>query len=269
VTKPKLALGILIIILLTSFYAASTELRVHSASAYSSNTDTKNFATQLWNFAPVGTVYSSPIVGDGNIYFVTSFEWYPQGIVYCLNASTGTQIWNYTAIQGHAYSLAISEGYVYATSTYGNVYAFDASAGAKKWNYTTEDSVTSPIFGDGVVYVGSGRTIPRFGDIRGVKSNVLALDALTGEKIWNYTIERPKGFIFVDKGVIYVASAGGFGKSIDNEIYSTIYALETKTVTSPTLTIVVITGVVVIVVLAVVFLAYRARLKRAKGSPLA
>jgi len=374
VIKSKLTLGILSIILFTSFCATATALHVSTNSNISSSTR----VTQLWSFTPVGIVNSSPILTEECIYFVTSFEDYPQGIVYCLSASTGIQIWNYTEIQGHAFSIAVSEGYVYTTSTYGNVYAFnsstgapmwnfttenpagsptvagdhvyvisggdvwsidaytgvqkwryttgsylgssllvsdgrvyvgpddnivycldastgtklwsyaiendlgnlvahappvvaggqvymesagrnvyvfDASTGVKKWNYTTEDPVTPPIYDEGVVYVGFGSTIPHFGDIRGVKSNVLALDALTGEKIWNYTIERPKGFIVVDRNVVYVVSAGGFGSNIDHPIYTTIYALQTHTSALPTLTLPLVTGIAVIVV-AVVLIVY-------------
>lgn len=151
-----------------SFYAASTELRVRSASAYSSSTDSTTVATQLWNFTTDGSIYTSSIVADGCIYALSSFEYEGSvGNVYCLNASTGTQI-------------------------------------------------------------------------------------------WNYTIEYPVGYILAGSNMIYAVSAGGFGKNVGHALSITIYALETKNVTSPTLAIVVITGSV-IVVLTVVFLAYRIR----------
>ena len=232
---------------------------------------------KVWTPSIIGGFADFPVAVGGYAYLGSD-----DGVLHALNDSTGIEIWNYTT-GGVVGSPTVANGYLYVGSNSGdkgNFYVLNASTGAKIWNYTTENiagpptltgptetTAAPPVVSGSVVYFGSGRPVGAWGDIRGVNGTVHAFDALTGAQIWNYTIEHPVGYILVGSDMIYAVSAGGFGKNIDHAIGSTIYALETKTVTSPTLTIAVITGVVVIVVLAVVFLAYRIRRKGAKGPP--
>ena len=83
--------------------------------------------------------------------------------VYCLNASTGAHIWNYTTGWDVQSSPAVADGKVYVGSTImveyilkHKVYCLNASTGAHIWNYTTGLFVySSPAVADGKVYVGS------------------------------------------------------------------------------------------------------------------
>jgi outer membrane protein assembly factor BamB len=203
VTKPKLALGILIIILLTSFYAASTELRVHSASAYSSSTDSTTVATQLWNFSVAESLIGSPIVVDGYIYVNSRFD-DPRGSIYCLNASTGTEVWNYTTyktsgdnppINGLPFSPIVFDRKVYFGVNFGYVFCFDAYTGAQIWNFTGDGYSSSPVLIGDYIYA-------RFGN------NVYALDASTGARIWNQTISDSTDHPVVTGGYVYVTRRG-------------------------------------------------------------
>jgi outer membrane protein assembly factor BamB len=238
-----------------------------------------NYSTgRSWNFGVwtpsiIGGFAGFPVAVGGYAYLGSD-----DGVLHALNDSTGIEIWNYTT-GGVVGSPTVANGYLYVGSNSGNngnFYVLNASTGAKIWNYTTENiagpptltgptetTAAPPVVSGSVVYFGSGRPVEAWGDIRGVNGTVHAFDALTGAQVWNYTIGYPMGYILVGSDMIYAVSAGGFGKSIDNAIGSTIYALETKTVTSPTLTIAVITGVVVIVVVAVVFTVYRTKRKGA------
>jgi outer membrane protein assembly factor BamB len=251
-----------------------------ASSASSSSGSNSNSVTQLWSFTTDGSVYTSPIVADGCIYALSSFETGGSaGNIYCLNAFTGTQIWNFT-VEGYVYSaLAVSGGYVYTGSSHGKAYAFNASTGARVWNYTTENiagpptltgptatTVAPPVVSGSVVYFGSGRPVEPWGDIRGVNGTVHAFDALTSAQLWNYTTEYPVGYILAGNDVIYAVSAGGFGKNPDHPISSTIYALEPTSISSPfSLPIVIVAAVVaVMVILAVLLLFYRIRQKEQK-----
>ena len=80
---------------------------------------------------------SSPAVANGVVYIGDG-----NGKVYALNASTGTQIWNYTTENSEYYeyitSPAVANGVVYVGSDDGKVYALNASTGTQIWNYTTK-----------------------------------------------------------------------------------------------------------------------------------
>jgi hypothetical protein len=66
---------------------------------------------------------SSPAVVDGRVYVGTMGTY--GGKVYCLNATTGTHIWNYTTGSSIESSPAVVDGKVYAGSdTNGEVYCF-------------------------------------------------------------------------------------------------------------------------------------------------
>src|SRR5450759_114428 len=61
----------------------------------------------LWNYTTGNEVYSSPSIVHGVVYISSA-----DGNVYALNATNGTQLWNY-ATQGFGSSPAIVNGVVY------------------------------------------------------------------------------------------------------------------------------------------------------------
>jgi outer membrane protein assembly factor BamB len=228
--------------------------------------------TKKWNYTTGSYQGNSPIftpTAAGNMVYVGAGN-----NVYALNASNGTKIWNYTT-EGNADSPLFLTPYLYVSSG-ASVYCLDASTGARIWNYTTENSTahrwkwlsaSSPVVTDGQVFVGS--VGPQYSTYP--YHNVYALNASSGEQIWNYTIEGNAESLTVADGVVYVGAS--FATTLSpghyESVNSAIYALKpTATTTSlqPS-TIIVITGAVAVVIMAVVFLVYRARLKRAKGSP--
>jgi len=131
-------------------------------------------------------VYGSPAVVDGKAFIGST-----DNNIYCFDASTGNEIWNYTTNDGVPSSPAVSNGKVYIGSWDRNVYCLDANTGNKIWNYTTDGRIwSSPAVVDDKVFVGT---------YRGGES-VYCLDADTGGKIWNYTTE---GSIMSSPAVAY------------------------------------------------------------------
>jgi len=134
------------------------------------NTNNTIWNYTIWSFTGA-QVYSSPAVVYGKVY-VGSHD----HKVYCLNASTGAQVWNYTTGGYVVSSPAVADGKVYVGSADYKVYCLNALTGAHIWNYTTGSSVwSSPAVSDGKVYVGL------------INGKVYCLDALTGVHVWNYT----------------------------------------------------------------------------------
>jgi len=115
--------------------------------------------------------------------------------IFCLNALTGTELWNFTYGSVFSSAPAVNDGYVYAVAqSSGNVYALNAETGASVWNYTTGATVESaPTAVGNMLYVSSGNT-------------VIALNGATGGAIWNYPTSSSVGPTAVNNGVVYFAS---------------------------------------------------------------
>jgi outer membrane protein assembly factor BamB len=157
------------LLLILVFLLLNPILQKQASSASSSTGSNAKSVTQLWSFTTDGSVYTSPIIANGCIYALSSFEREGNaGNIYCINASTGTQIWNY-AVEGYVYSaLAVSGGYVYTGSSRPKFIALNASTGAEEWTFT-DGSFSTPTVSEGIVYV----------------NGLYALNALTGAKIWS------------------------------------------------------------------------------------
>jgi outer membrane protein assembly factor BamB len=221
----------------------------------------------LWTFQAkgVGIIGSSAIV-DGRIYFTDI-----TGVLYCLDASTGTQSWiasgqespavsdgavfvgsnlitEYNASTGAKIwsdqppygtggnSPVIANGVVYTSLRGVGYYAYNASTGAKIWNNTTNDTISSPALSNDIVYFGgytafavnasSGNQIWRFAPkintaqtyrggsptvsggylYEGLSDSFYCLDALTGDKVWNFSAGAFGTSPAVSNGIVFFGS---------------------------------------------------------------
>jgi eukaryotic-like serine/threonine-protein kinase len=134
--------------------------------------------TLLWRFAPgqpaEAGIIEEPVVGSGSVFGVTTHGFDPGGDVFALDAATGERIWQ----------IAIPE-------------AISAS----------------PVFADGVVYVGAGSLVSG-------RSAVYALDATTGEERWRADVTNldlpatPVDGIAVAGDTLYILSGDGFLRAL-------------------------------------------------------
>lgn len=128
---------------------------------------------ERWRFESGGKIRSSPTVDGGNVY-VGSWD----GHVYALNAADGSLRWGFDTggiVQG---ATTVGEGRVFAGSRSAAVFALDTRTGELVWKHVHEDGSwveSSPVYRDGVVYVGSSDALSLF-----------ALDATSGEEIWRF-----------------------------------------------------------------------------------
>jgi outer membrane protein assembly factor BamB len=147
---------------------------------------------EVWQSGIGGSIYSSSLAVSGGYLYVGSAD----DKVYCLNAETGSKVWEYTTGNDVNSSPAVSEGYVYVGSDDRRLYCLDAETGSKIWEYTTGAGVlSSPAVSGGYVYVGS------------TDDKVYCLNAETGTKVWEY---ETGGFVWsspaVSGGYVYVGS---------------------------------------------------------------
>jgi len=199
----------------------------------------------------------SPAVAGGYVYVGSA-----DGNAYCLRASDGARIWNYTTEYNsngpsHGYHWgngvsdpAVAYGKVYVGSSDFLVYCLDASSGNQIWNYTTEAGVySSPAVAGGCVLAGS------------YDGNVYCLNATSGSEIWSYpagvfspvNAAGSAGSPAVAGGVIYVVGNG------------VIYALATPS-TSPSFPLIEIALAAVVAVVVAVTVVYAAFAKRKRAA---
>jgi outer membrane protein assembly factor BamB len=176
------------------------------------------FTKIRWQFHTNGQVLSSPVVADGTLYVGSSDH-----NLYALDAVTGALKWKFETAGRITSSPAVSEGSVYFGSFDSNFYAVDAATGKLKWKFKTAGErrfaathlhgaepaaetmpdpfdfyLSSPVVSGGAVYFGSGDT------------NIYALDAATGAKLWNYqTGSGVDSSPTVVNGVVYVGADNG------------------------------------------------------------
>ncbi|HTJ12197.1 MAG TPA: PQQ-binding-like beta-propeller repeat protein [Dinghuibacter sp.] len=99
-----------------------------------------------------------------------------------------------------------NKGTVYVGSHDGNFYAIDVASGGPKWLTPLPGGGTSPAFANGVLYMAGGD---------GNDSNLYALDANTGAKLWSFKAASPwQGTPAVYQGVVYL------GTSVDNTFHA-------------------------------------------------
>jgi len=167
----------------------------HTGYSTSPAPDTNN---TIWIYETESSFESSPAVVNGKVY-VGSLD----SNVYCLDAETGTYIWNYTTgFCIYFSSPTVIDGKVYIGSGDGNVYCLDADTGTYIWSYKTDDVIwSSPAIADNKVYIGSN------------DNNVYCLDADTGTYIWSYTTgDNIQSSPAIVNGKVYIGSN-------DNNVY--------------------------------------------------
>jgi outer membrane protein assembly factor BamB len=182
---------------------------------------------RVWNF-PIDSSVESLIIANNTVYADSD-----DGSVYAFDAANGIVTWNYTAGTGLG-SLLLADGYLYAGSSFG-VYCFDATNGNVIWNFATSDfadsSTTNPTFSNGVIYVGWNGAM-FFSSV--TQHNFYALDAWTGQKLWNYTLGYTVSVSpVVVRGTVYIGGNFVSTESPDFESPGAVLALKSNVASLP------------------------------------
>ncbi|GAB4267353.1 MAG: hypothetical protein Kow0092_20640 [Deferrisomatales bacterium] len=136
--------------------------------------------TEVWSFTVRYPVVSSPVAADGRVFVAVADQ-----NVFCLDAASGSPIWQYGRKLPRrnpiwrGMGLCYGGGRVYATFADGTVVALDPEVGEVLWRAQVGsaewfgDAVGGPAYRDGRVYAGAFR------------GPVVCLDASTGETLWS------------------------------------------------------------------------------------
>ena len=182
--------------------------------------------TKLWDFTPAQSEIISSVTANGNIYFTSGNSGAPPATLYCLDASTGAQIWNQTGILN---GFTVANRYVYVDEGLpGAVACLNAYTGVQLWNYSFGTDFGTPTVDGGIVYVGGqSYTLSTDADV----GCVYAFNALTGAVVWNFTGSAQTRFdlspLVVAGESVYAVSA--FLSDYDSSWHGAVYALDAST----------------------------------------
>jgi outer membrane protein assembly factor BamB len=175
----------------------------------------------LWNYTTADIVVFSPTVANGILY-AASYD----NTLYALNSLDGSKVWSYKTENGFSSAIVVN-GVVYASSGDNNIYALNAVSGAKLWsrdttppefawvNYTSHS--TPFYYNEAIYFTSSSEQHIHNSEANGPnnckmwdKTSVFALDADSGRKLWNYTVNTGElGYpVTVKNGIVYTQYGG-------------------------------------------------------------
>ncbi len=145
----------------------------------------------------IGSFQSTPIVVDGVMFYTTPFNH-----VFAVDARTGKNLWHYEhklATQIYCCGpnnrgVAIYGGNVYMATLDGHVVTLNAANGEVVWDKEILDAESgysmtlAPLAYKGKIFVGSS------GAEYGVRGVVKALDAKTGDQVWQFWLTKEDGW---------------------------------------------------------------------------
>jgi len=158
-----------------------------------------NNGTYLWNFTTNGTVWASPIIANLSSTDYRVYVGSHDGNMYCINATNGSKIWNYSVyVAGENNWIESSAAVddidgdsnleVVFGSHNGRVWALSASDGTYEWNFTISDPnayiVSSPV----IVDVNNDTLTEIVIGSNAVPGTIYVLNGSDGNQTWNYTL---------------------------------------------------------------------------------
>jgi polyvinyl alcohol dehydrogenase (cytochrome) len=191
----------------------------------------------LWQIEVGGAVSSTPVIANGVVY-AASYD----GNLYAVNLATGESVWTYAtgaAVPepnlgiplGVTGSAAVDGTTVYVGDAAAVVHAIDAATGTSIWTTTVDDQPnasiwSSPVIWNGTLYIGVASVAKE----AGFRGSVIALDAATGEVVWQTymvpegadgagvfavpAIDEARGVLYVGTQNAYSPNPGPFGNPI-------------------------------------------------------
>ena len=148
---------------------------------------------------------SSPAVVGSRVYVAAAQGSFfsSGGVVYCLDADSGVDLWRYDMPLQVFSSPAVAGGRVYVGEGFHqdadcHLYCLDADSGRVIWQFQTASHVEStPIVSQGKVYFGAG------------DDGVYCVDALEGKQIWHYPFGHVDVSPVIWKGKVYFGTGYG------------------------------------------------------------
>lgn len=186
---------------------------------------------KLWDFVTQGTVSSTPVVYNGNVYVLSTYSDTYDGYLYCIDAETGIKQWDFM-YTNYMTTPTIEYDNLYVTvldsyTGFGKLLCLDPLDGMEKWNYTTGYNnfamYSAPAVYDGKVF---------FITINSSDIELHSVDSSTGQKQWNVFLTKMElGLVVstpvIDNNRVFVLSLESY---IENEtVWSVLFCIDAET----------------------------------------
>ena len=142
----------------------------------------------LWRVPTDSPVDLQPVVSSGRVV-AGSYTW----PMFAVDAETGAPAWAFPTLEPATEAPLVDGSVVYLLTSAGIAYALDAATGDERWRYVSKGAPTTLTLDDGVLYV--------TGDFADV--TVEAVDAFSGELLWDYQLDDLVPEIAVAGGLLY------------------------------------------------------------------
>jgi outer membrane protein assembly factor BamB len=146
----------------------------------------------VWKFDNGGRMkagFSAPCFAEGRIYFGEGWHRDQGCKLYCLDAATGTMLWEFATSSHTESSPCVVDGKVYFGAGDSGLFCVDAKTGLKLWQYSDGLHIdANPVVSQQRVYCGSGVDRDKAGT---GETAVFCLDANSGEPLWKVKTTLP------------------------------------------------------------------------------
>ncbi|WP_220682835.1 PQQ-binding-like beta-propeller repeat protein [Methanofollis formosanus] len=152
---------------------------------------------EVWNTSVTDVILSTPAVSGNAIFCAGAIN------TYAFDRETGDERWN-VSLAGTSSSPAVDGANLYVGAKDG-LHCLDAATGAERWAFSSAQITVSPVVADGTVYFATNEEA----------GSVYAVDTVTGDEVWSYTLEAPEDGTFaafyasspaVSDGVLYIGA---------------------------------------------------------------
>ncbi|MDI6822764.1 MAG: PQQ-binding-like beta-propeller repeat protein [Bacillota bacterium] len=157
-----------------------------------------------WEFATGGPVVASPLCVRNTVYFGDG-----EGVFHAVDASTGAERWRFPTGGLIRAGATWGRGTVYFGSWDGHVYALDAASGRLVWKRNLARQIYYAPSGGAPLYYLDKVYVTTPADPHAGRLGVHALDAATGEIVWQSTVPGGLSSPVVQNLGVLVNTAGG------------------------------------------------------------
>lgn len=168
-----------------------------------------------WEFDADGTLaqmFSSPRLAEGRLYFGEGFHQDQGCRLFCLDATTGKEIWNFQTNSHTESTPCIANGKVYFGAGDDGVYCINAKDGKLKWQFPEKADARNGLHVDSTPTIVGNRMYCSSGVSRLFQRQaVFCVDATTGKEIWTRDdLDLPAwGSPNVQEGRVFVGLGNG------------------------------------------------------------